>query len=99
MEDQDEDFILGYGLSEDPYTNGRHILLSARLCSRLQGIGNTIASNMRDLGYDYLFDGEGETYSDLLEIEDISLGRKHGSHIYIKQDLIGLSFMVTADSR
>jgi hypothetical protein len=51
----------------------------------------------KNQGSNPLYDGEGDHYSDILEVEGISEIRREGEYIYIERDLVDYSPLVHRD--
>ena len=95
--EQDEKFILGYGhLSSDSIYGTFYYQMDyeRKYTELVTKIGLQYA---RELGESKLYDGEGDHYSDILEIEGISGVSKRDSYIYVERDLIDLREMKTYD--
>ena len=95
--DQDDRFIYGYGLLRDSSDVGDFFFqldYDRRYDDTVTRIALQFAKNR---GNNPLYDGKGDHYSDILEVEGISEIRIEGEYIYIERDLVDYSPLVLRD--
>ena len=90
---QDERFIYGYGLLRNQSEVGTFYYQLDYDRKYIDLVTKIALQYAKDLGDTPLFDGEGERYSDILEIEGISGVVKEGEYIHVNRDLIDLKQM------
>ena len=93
FKEQDERFIYGYGLLRDQSEVGTFYFQLDYDRQYTDLVTKVALQYAKDLGDTPLFDGEGERYSDILEIEGISGVFKEGDYIHVSRDLIDLKQM------
>lgn len=93
FQEQDDRFIYGYGLLRDSSDVGTfyYQLDYERKYSDL--VTKVALQFAKNLGDTPLYDGMGDRYSDILEIEGIAGVVKRGDYIYVENDLIDLREM------
>jgi hypothetical protein len=97
LKEQDDRFIYGLGLLRDSSDVGSFFYqldYDRKYQDLVTRIGLQFA---KDNGDTRLFDGRGDRYSDILEIEDIDGVRREGEYITLKRDLINYSRLVVKD--
>ena len=95
--EQDDRFIYGYGLLRDSSDVGEFFFqldYEREYDDTVTRIALQFAKNQ---GSNPLYDGEGDHYSDFLEVEGISEIRREGDYIYIERDLVDYSPLVNRD--
>tara|TARA_B100000927_G_C16461028_1_gene467855 strand:- start:620 stop:1918 length:1299 start_codon:yes stop_codon:yes gene_type:complete len=94
---QDDRFIYGYGLLRDSSDVGEFFYqldYDREYDDTVTRIALQFAKNQ---GSNPLYDGQGDHYSDILEVEGISEIRREGEYIYIEGDLVDYSPLVRRD--
>ena len=90
LKEQDDKFILGYGLLRDSSDVGSFYFQLDYERSHSDLVTKIALQYAKDLGDAPLYDGKGDHYSDLLEVEGISGVEKRGDYIHIERDIIDL---------
>jgi hypothetical protein len=95
--EQDNKFIVGYGLLREVSDVGSFYFQLDYDRKHTDLVTRIALQFAKDNGKDKLYDGKGDHYSDVLEVEGISGVREEGDYIYIEKDLIKYKMLIAKD--